>query len=389
MRLETSDPLELIWLAVFRRPARAIVIGLGSLLGFALLGYSVTWAASGARAVLSELDSLASTSVVIRSSDPTIPPEVSSITRVREVPGVVAAGSIVSLGSRRIQPFDVPWESEIEDVPVVAGDQGAVEYLQLTIDGQPLSAATFGLALPQALVGVGVLQQFGEAIEAGGAIRVDGFAFAVAGIITDAKQQADVLFQVFIAQSAAERLWGTDGLPSEIVIRVQPGAAEFVAAHSALLVDRNDPERLFAMYEPEPEQFRSRLGSQLSGLQIGLGVALIIASTGVAAAVATADVLNRRGEIGLRRALGATRALIAGQLLGESALIGLTAGTAGSLLGTIGGSVAALAEGWTPVVPPWLVPAGVALSMAAGAVGGLLPALRAARLDPAAALRTI
>ena len=99
------------------------------------------------------------------------------------------------------------------------------------------------------------------------------------------------------------------------------------------------------------------------------------------------SVLERRWEIGLRRALGATRRADRRQFLTESVLLAGVGGVAGAALGAGGTAAYASARGWTAVVPPLGVAAGVGAAVVIGAVAGLYPAVRAARMAPAEALR--
>jgi len=101
------------------------------------------------------------------------------------------------------------------------------------------------------------------------------------------------------------------------------------------------------------------------------------------------SVLERRGEIGLRRALGATRPHIAVQFIAESALLAFVGGTAGAVLGGFATTIYAAARHWSAVVPATTLIAALAVAVAVGAVAGVYPALRAARLSPAEALRSI
>jgi putative ABC transport system permease protein len=125
-----------------------------------------------------------------------------------------------------------------------------------------------------------------------------------------------------------------------------------------------------------------------TGLLLGLGaVALLVGGVGVANTMVI-SVLERRSEIGLRRALGATRGQIRVQFLAEALLLSLLGGAAGVLLGTAVTAGYAATQHWPTVVPPWALAGGVAAPLAIGAVAGLYPALRAARLAPTRALST-
>ena len=129
--------------------------------------------------------------------------------------------------------------------------------------------------------------------------------------------------------------------------------------------------------------------SALNGLFLGLGaVALLVGAVGVAN-IMIISVLERRSEIGLRRALGATKGHIRTQFLSEAVLLGLLGGAVGVALGIVSTAVYAHTKGWAAVVPTEAWAGGFAASLIVGAVAGFLPALRAARLSPTQALWSV
>jgi putative ABC transport system permease protein len=134
---------------------------------------------------------------------------------------------------------------------------------------------------------------------------------------------------------------------------------------------------------------REAATSALSGLLVGLaGVALVIGGIGIANTMIV-SVLERRPEIGLRRALRATRGQIRVQFVGEAVLLSVLGGIAGAGCGTVVTTIYAQTRGWPVVVPLWVSAAGVGLTALIGAISGFYPAMRASRISPTAALATL
>ncbi|HWE58820.1 MAG TPA: ABC transporter permease [Solirubrobacteraceae bacterium] len=220
-------------------------------------------------------------------------------------------------------------------------------------------------------------------------IWLGGQWFYLAGILKPAVLASDIDTSVLVGYRAAERYLGFDGHPSTIYLRAR---TDRVAAVDNLLAATANPESPSEVNVSQPSSAlvaQADAKSALNGLFLGLGaVALLVGAVGVAN-IMIISVLERRSEIGLRRALGATRSHIRIQFLSEAMLLGLLGGAAGVTLGAAATAVYAHTKHWATVIPPEAWAGGIAASLIIGAVAGLIPAVRAARLSPTQALWSV
>jgi putative ABC transport system permease protein len=193
----------------------------------------------------------------------------------------------------------------------------------------------------------------------------------------------------FIGFPIAEQDFAFDGHPTELYVRSDPTQ---VAAVNAVLPATVNPANPAAVTVTEPADVLAAEAvttGAYNSLVLGLGaVALLVGGVGIAN-VMVISVLERRSEIGLRRALGGTRRHIAEQFLTEALLLSLLGGLAGTLLGVVATAVYSLTQHWHVLIPPLALYGGPGAALAIGAIAGLYPAMRAARLSPTEALRTV
>ncbi|MBV8430942.1 MAG: ABC transporter permease [Solirubrobacterales bacterium] len=211
--------------------------------------------------------------------------------------------------------------------------------------------------------------------------------FTVIGILKPALLDATLDSTVFISLPVAERLFQVQPNPSEIYVRANQSD---VIAVSNLLAPTADPQNADGVNVGRPSdvlEARAAAKGQFTTLLLGLGaVALLVGAIGIAN-IMVISVLERRGEIGLRRALGATRRHISTQFLTESALLAALGGIAGLALGAGATAIYAAAKSEPFVVPLYALVAAPVAGFLIGAVAGLYPAAKAARLSPTEALR--
>ncbi len=211
--------------------------------------------------------------------------------------------------------------------------------------------------------------------------------FTVIGIMSSATLDTTLDSQAFISLPVAERLFRTKPNPSEIYVRAGQDDVDQVAS---LLAPTADPQNADGVQVSRPAdalEARAAAKGQFTTLLVGLGaVALLVGAIGIAN-IMVIGVLERRGEIGLRRALGAARHHIAVQFVTESALLALLGGVAGLILGVGATWIYAVTKHAPLLVPTYALIAAPAAGLLIGVLAGVYPALKASRLSPAEALR--
>jgi putative ABC transport system permease protein len=219
-------------------------------------------------------------------------------------------------------------------------------------------------------------------------VFISGTWFTVGGVLAALPLAPEIDRAALIGYPIAHSLFGTSRNASTLYVRADPERVSEAASLLPAAADPQHPEQTQVSRPSSALQARADAQSTLTALFLALGaVALLVGGVGIAN-VMVISVLERRPEIGLRRALGATRAHIGVQFLGESVLLSLLGGAAGIGLGAAATAGYASLQGWVLVVPLLAVGGSVAIAVGLGALAGLYPAVRAARLAPASALRS-
>jgi putative ABC transport system permease protein len=254
--------------------------------------------------------------------------------------------------------------------------------------GRFLNAAT--AREPVAVLGAAAAGRMGiDRIYPGERIWVAGQWFYLVGILHPAVLAPEIDSSVLIGYPAAENYLGFDGHPSEIYLRAHTDQVN--AVHDVLAATANPEQRNQVDVAQPSDALVAQADAEgaLNSLFLGLGaISLLVGAVGVAN-IMLIGVLERRSEIGLRRSLGATKGHIRTQFLAEAILLALLGGAAGVAAGATATIIYAHAKHWTAVVPATAWAGGLVAAILIGAIAGLLPAIRAARLSPTEALRTV
>ncbi len=319
---------------------------------------------------------------------------------IARLPGVTAVqytGSVSGVNVYK-SPYIPPLETNA--LTVAASSLGLPAAAGTSIaQGRFLNPAT--AREPVAVLGAATAQRLGiDRIRPGERIwvchqsypcPVGGMWFYVTGILGKGAYAPELDSAVLVGFPAAARYLGLDGHPSQIYIRTVSNPAVTTAVDS-LLAAQASPENPSQVNVSQPSAAltaQADAKGALDTLFLGLGaVALLVGAIGVAN-IMVISVLERRSEIGLRRALGATRGQIRAQFLAEAVLLSLAGGTAGVIIGVAATAAYAHGHGEPVVIPPDAWAGGLAAALVIGALAGLLPAIRAARLSPTQALLTV
>ena len=390
-RLRASDFARDATTGVRSRRLRAALSMLGIAIGVGAIVAVLGLSASNQAGLLAEIDRVGTNLLTVTNgrslTGETAELPIAAPAMVRRIGPVTQTAATGATGANVYRTPLIP-AAETGGLTVQATSLNLLRAVGTTLArGRFLNAAT--ATKPIAVLGAAAARRLGiDLVTRKQRIWIDDNWFYVAGILKPALLAPEIDSAVLIGFPAADTYLSFDRHPSTLYVRAH---TDQVADVQALLGATANPESPGDVNVSQPSDAlvaRAKAKHALTGLFLALGaVALLVGGVGVTN-IMVISVLERRSEIGLRRALGATRAHIRIQFLAEAVLLALAGGAIGTLAGVLATAVYANTQSWAVVVPPLAWAGGVAAALILGALAGVLPAMQAARLSPTDALRT-
>jgi len=401
-RLRSGDLARVASVGVRTRRLRAALSALGIAIGVAAIVAVLGLSSSSQAGLLAEIDQLGTNLLTVTNGTsftgqaaqlpltaPAMIGRVDGVQRLADTGEIAGANAyrsplIPSIDTNAIQVQ----AASLDLLPVIATSVARGSYLDAATATQPV-----------AVLGAAAAQRLGiDRVYPGERIWLGGQWFYVAGILNSATLAPSIDTSVLVGYTAARRYLGYDavadgrltlGPPSTVYVRAQNSRVDGVQSILAQTANPEDPNEVDVSEPSSALVARADAQGAFNGLFLGLGaVALLVGAVGVAN-IMIISVLERRSEIGLRRALGATRGQIRTQFLSEAILLALLGGVVGVAAGALATVVYAHTKHWSVVIPSEAWAGGIASAILIGAIAGLIPAIRAARLAPTEALRTV
>jgi putative ABC transport system permease protein len=394
-RLSPGDLAGLASVGLFTRKLRAALSALGIAIGVAAIVAVLGLASSSQAGLLAEIARLGTNLLTVTNGtnltgQPAELPDAAP-GMIARLPGVTGVQYSAMVGDAGVYRSPLIPSDDTDGLTVTASSLGLPAAVGTSLaQGRFLNTAT--AREPVAVLGAEAAQLMGiDRIWPGERIWVGGMWFYVVGVLNPAALSPAIDTSVLVGFPAAERYLGLDGHPEEIYVRTVNTQAATTAVDNLLAAqaDPQNPNEVTVSQPSDALTAQADAAGAFNTLFLGLGaVALLVGAIGVAN-IMVISVLERRQEIGLRRALGATKGQIRTQFLAEAVLLALTGGAVGDVAGAAATASYAHGKGWATVIPPEAWVGGLGAALLIGALAGLLPAIRAARLSPTQALWSV
>ncbi|MBP2325628.1 putative ABC transport system permease protein [Kibdelosporangium banguiense] len=386
-RLRPSDLARLGGYGLRSRPLRAVLSALGIAIGIAAMTAVVGISASSRAGLDQELAKLGTNLLTVSPGTTmfgkraTLPDE--SVAMIKRIGPVQSATATGVLSETYVYRNDRIPTAQSGGLSVLAARLDLLDAVGGVLDhGAWLNAATD--RYPAVVLGATAAERLGNVP----AVYIGGRWWVVVGVLRPLPLARDLDSAVLMGWPAATTYLGFDGHPTKVYTRSVESQVEAVRAVLAPTANPQAPGEVQVSKPSDALTARRATNATFTALLLGLGaVALLVGGIGVANTMVI-SILERRPEIGLRRSLGATKGQVRTQFVAESLLLSLIGGAFGALLGYVVTGAYAKTQQWPTVVPLWVLAGGVGATVLIGAIAGLYPAIRAARLAPNEALAT-
>jgi macrolide transport system ATP-binding/permease protein len=382
---------------IFARPGRMVLTILGTMIGLAALVATLGLSRTASNQIISRFDALAATEITVSSlpaeegeTPNALPWDASE--RIQRLNGVVAVGTLstVDVGGALVSgsPFSDPGRRSEFKLPVEAASPNLFTAVRARLRTGRLPDEVHSRRSDEvAVLGPSAAQQLRiNQVAHLPSISIGDEVFLVIGILDGVERKHTLLSSIIIPEGTARDLYHLRS-PESVVIETEVGATSLLSRQVPVALRPDAPLGLKVASPEQPQPVRAGVRGDLDVLFLMLGgVSLLVGALGIAN-VTLVSVMERIGEIGLRRALGATRRHIATQFLLESATLGLLGGVLGASVGMLVVVGVAAYQTWTPVIDPLVPILAPLVGGTTGVLAGFYPALRAARLEPVEALR--
>ncbi|WP_080671664.1 ABC transporter permease [Salinispora cortesiana] len=377
------------------RRGRAALTALGVAFGICAAVSTLGITATASQAVTAKFDEFTATEIKVKyplDSSGYLPhPEAGQRLRVKELHGVQDAGLMAKADGHptisNIRHDDAPWN----EARVLAAQEGGLTAAGATmLDGRMYDSGHESRRDRVAVLdSVAATRLFGApGVGDGAMVYVADVPYAVLGVYQAPSGSAGVTGAVVLPYWTATAQSGLRFPDPEMIIRTELGAVDQVAREVPFAIAPQAPGDLAVLVPPDLRSLRAGVERETQALFLGLAlVSLVIGALGVSN-VSYVSVLERRAEIGLRRAVGASRRAVAAQFCLESAGLGLIGGVVGTIAGVHVTAITSLAKSWLVILDPMVLSGGPVVGMATGLAAGVYPAIAAARVQPAEALRS-
>lgn len=376
------------------RKVRTVLLLLGPMIGVAAIIAAVGLTDSAKGDLKKKVNELGTNLVLVSAQssvgqqNPTLP--VDSAERAKQVKTVEKVAAITQLSNIIVTPYERAKEKfETVPIPVIAADDKLPFVLEVPlVSGRWLNSFDESMVTRSAIIGVGLAREFNYLPGELRTIELNGIRYGVIGVLDQIELEPSFDNAVFISSISAEKDFVDNDIePNKVYVRCENGTEAETADALKTAINLGGPQEVQTEIKAAALELAAQSDRQLQLIVVSMGLlAIIVGGLGIAN-VMSISVIQRSAEIGIRRALGHSRSIIASQFLLESLMVGFMGGILGVLLGILSIGVGVSIAGWVFVLQTWLPPAGIVLAIVISILAGLYPSTRAAKLEPLETLR--